>query len=89
MNLYIRIVADKYSLIKEMLSSVLSEKDDLISQKQLIFGKTWFSVPGEQWVNSIGTGMEWLAMLCPDADILDIQGEIRHLDIDWAIRKRS
>jgi hypothetical protein len=40
MNLYTCIVADKYSLIKGLLSSALSEKDDLISQKQLIFGKT-------------------------------------------------
>jgi hypothetical protein len=33
MNLYTRIVADKYPLIKGLLSGALSEKDDLISQK--------------------------------------------------------
>jgi len=27
-------------------------------------------------------GMEWLAVLCPDADIIYILGEIRQLDID-------
>jgi len=62
MNLYIRIVAGKYSLIKGLLSSALPENDDLISQETAYLRQNVISVPGEQWVNS--TGNAWDGVPC-------------------------